>query len=496
MVRSPKAALLLGAAWTVGGRWSIKALGFVSTVVMARLLVPEDYGVVAMAMLAVGLVQALLDFSAHIALLRKSEVTRVEIDSAWTLGLLQGLATGFILAAASPLLAIYFKEPRVMPVLLVLALCIPLASAGNIGLTLAHREFQFAVIFRHQVVSKLIGIGVTIAGGWWLGDYRALVIGSAAGYLSSLVLSYTMHPYRPHWDTAGIRDIWQLTKWLLLGGIAQFCLRRSDELIAARIGGAHDYGLYNVGSDLGQMPVGEVGPALLRALLPVLASLKDDVKRVNDAMVKVVAAVNTITIALAAGVAVLAVPFTTLLLGPKWIDAAPYVAVFALVASIQMVASPLNALLVLRGFTREGNRITWIEFAVFIAFACVLLPWLGLIGLAWARVGAGLCALGVCFWIVRRYCALAPSRVLSALARPMVGAALMSVCVSNASAVAEGIALKLFVGISCGAAFYLVWTFSTWLWVGRPEGFESTLLDLLARRRASPVARDPDLGDG
>ncbi|HZF81658.1 MAG TPA: oligosaccharide flippase family protein, partial [Rubrivivax sp.] len=103
--RSPKAVLLLGAAWTVGGRWSIKAIGFISTIIMARLLVPADYGVVAMAMLAVGLVQALLDFNAGTALLRKAEVGRDEIDSAWSLGILQGVLTGALLALASPLLA-------------------------------------------------------------------------------------------------------------------------------------------------------------------------------------------------------------------------------------------------------------------------------------------------------------------------------------------------------------------------------------------------------
>ncbi|HLL09953.1 MAG TPA: oligosaccharide flippase family protein, partial [Rubrivivax sp.] len=206
--RSPKAVLLLGAAWTVGGRWSIRAIGFISTTIMARLLVPADYGVVAMAMLAVGLVQALLDFNAGTALLRKAEVGRDEIDSAWSLGILQGVLTGALLAVASPLLAMYFQEPRVVWVLLALAVCIPLASAANIGMTLAQKNYQFGLIFRHQVAGKVIGVVTTIVGGFLLRDYRALVLGVVSGYLSGFVLSYVMHPYRPRWDTSRIPEIW------------------------------------------------------------------------------------------------------------------------------------------------------------------------------------------------------------------------------------------------------------------------------------------------
>lgn len=114
---NPKRTLILGAAWTVGTRWAIKGIGFLNTVIMARLLMPADYGIVAMSMLVVGLIQALMDFGATTALLRKGEVSRDEIDSAWTLRWLQSLAVGLVLLIASPLAANYFEEPRVQYVL-------------------------------------------------------------------------------------------------------------------------------------------------------------------------------------------------------------------------------------------------------------------------------------------------------------------------------------------------------------------------------------------
>ncbi|HQN47024.1 MAG TPA: oligosaccharide flippase family protein, partial [Rugosibacter sp.] len=94
---NPKTNLIRGAAWTVGTRWLIKGLGFINTVIMARLLMSEDYGIVAMGMLVVGLIQTFLDFGPGTALLRKAEVSRDEIDSAWTLGILQGMGAGLML---------------------------------------------------------------------------------------------------------------------------------------------------------------------------------------------------------------------------------------------------------------------------------------------------------------------------------------------------------------------------------------------------------------
>ena len=89
---SPKRSLLRGAAWTVGTRWGIKALAFINTVIMARLLLPADYGVVAMAMIVVGLIQTMMDFGAATAIVRKEKVSDDFVNSAWTLRLLQSLS--------------------------------------------------------------------------------------------------------------------------------------------------------------------------------------------------------------------------------------------------------------------------------------------------------------------------------------------------------------------------------------------------------------------
>jgi len=159
---NPKTNLIRGAAWTIGTRWIIKALGFINTVIMARLLLPEDYGIVAMGMLVVGLIQTFLDFGPATALLRKAEVTRDEIDSAWTLGVIQGLAAGLALLLALPLALEYFNEPRLTFVLLALSASVAFISLGNIGLVLARKEFIYTLDFKIATTGKIVSVVTTV----------------------------------------------------------------------------------------------------------------------------------------------------------------------------------------------------------------------------------------------------------------------------------------------------------------------------------------------
>ena len=476
---SSKRTLILGAAWTIATRWAIKGIGFLNTVIMARLILPSDYGIVAMAMLVVGLIQALMDFGATTALIRKNEVSRDEIDSAWTLRWLQSIGMGLILLAGAPLAASYFQEPRVEYVLWVLAACVTAAGAGNIGLVLAQKEFNFSLEFRLQVICKTAGVAATVTSGYWLRDYRALVIGVATGYISGLIFSYLMHPYRPRWNTSKFGEIWAVTKWLMVAGVGGFILRKSDELIAARLGTTADYGLYNVGADLGQLPTGEVGPAMLRAFMPVLVAMRGSVSEINAAVVKTVGAINTITLPIGLGFAAVAVPACSLILGPTWSSAAQYVAAFALVGTAQIIQSPFNTLLTVRGHTKIQSKAVWLEFAVFLAASAAFVPHLFLMGLVWARLLGSLVNLAVIFLAARKFCGISPSATLMALLRPLTGAALMYLAVHSVIDQVDGDVFKLGLGIVCGAVTYTVWSLVSWWMVGRPEGLESTIRDYI-----------------
>lgn len=476
---TPKQALLKGAAWTVGLRWSYRALGFINTVIMARILVPADYGIVAMAFLVLGLLQAFLDFGATTALLRKNEVTRDEIDSAWTLRLIEGASTGVLLAVMAPVAVWYFQEPRLAVVLWVLAACLVVTSASNIGTTLAQKEFNFALDFKIQISQKIVGVIVTVIAGLLLHDYRALVIGIVAMYVVQIVLSYALHPYRPRWDVSRIPELWAVTKWLMFSGIGGYILSKGDELAAGRIGTTAEFGEYNVGADLGLLPVGEVGPAMLRALLPVLASIKEDIARTQSAVVKIISALNTIIWPIGLGFAALAPQATELILGHKWAGSAPIIAAFSIASVLRTTFNPLNTLLILQGHTRTQMHIVWIEFVAFVVAAVLLVPGLHLIGLVYARIIGSFVNLTWTAIYAKKYTHLDLYRVFTALIRPVVGSIVLYFAVKALVPIFPSTISQVIISVLVGALSYTVWILISWHVIGRPEGLESTVMDYI-----------------
>ena len=477
--RSPKAALIVGAAWTIAMRWSLRLIGFVSTLLMARLLEPADYGVVAMAMLLVGLVQAFLDFGTATAILRKSTVDRDYVDSAWTLRMLEQITIAGIVALGAWPASLYFGEPRVSGVLWTVAGVIAVSSAGNIGSILAQKEMDFSVDFRINIYSKLLSVAVTVVAGYLLRDYRALVLGIACGYLSGLVWGYVLHPYRPRWNTKEIVEIWHTTKWLTFAGMAEFLLRKGDELAASKLGTAQQFGLYHVGSDLGQLPTAEVGPAVLRAFLPVLSSIQDDAERARRAVLKTVSAVNTLTMPIGIIFSALAVPVVHIALGARWADAAPYLACFSIVSLIQVLGRPLGTLLIIRGYTRQQSHVVWGEFIGFIAFSVLLVPAVGLLGLALARICGSLVSLSLSLFLSRRLCQLSAAHFGLVLLRPLGAALAAAAAATVASGCFATAWLQLLAGSAAGGAVYIGLIMGSWVLAGRPEGLESTALDYL-----------------
>lgn len=474
-----------GAAWSMAMRWSIKLLGLISTVILARILSPEDYGVVAMAMLMVGLAEVLVDFGAETNILRQQTLNRDIIDSAWSLRVIQGGIVATLLALTAPLAGIFFKEPQLVWIIWIISAGLFLTSFVNIGITVARKNFQFGLEFRFNIISKVIGVAITIIAALILKDYRALVLGIVAGNLGRVVLSYTMHPYRPTWNTTHFRSMWHFSKWLLISGIGNYATRHMDQLIVGRLGSAHTLGIYSVASEIGQLPTSELGPPIMRAFLPTLSTIKDDMNRVRAAVLKTLGAVNTLTIATACGFAAVAEPLTFVLLGEKWTGVAPYLAIFAMVGAIKVAVAPFTGLFLLQGFSKLHARMMWAEFLAFVLSAALLAPQFGVMGLAYARLFSVVVYFMINLHTTKSNSGIHYEQVIKVLWRPIIGSAIMIAAIALTPVLATNIYMELMQKVTMGAIVYISFIFLSWKLCGQPDGIEATFINqfrLIANR--------------
>ena len=127
-------SVVSGAFLTIAMRWTDRLIGFISTLILARLLAPEDFGIIAMASLVISLTDVLFDLGVNIALIQNKSPTQDHYDTAWTLRLLQSILATAIVASVAPWAADYFKEPRITLVIQVLSLSFLLSAFENIGI--------------------------------------------------------------------------------------------------------------------------------------------------------------------------------------------------------------------------------------------------------------------------------------------------------------------------------------------------------------------------
>jgi lipopolysaccharide exporter len=203
-----------------------RSLGFVSMIVLARLLVPADFGLVAMATAVVAILEVIKSFGFDVALIQNSSATRDHYDTAWTCNVILGLLIAGVLLALAVPAARFYGQPNVTGVMLCLALVASVSGFENVGVVAFRKEMQFNKDFNLFLANRIIAFAVTIPLAFALRNYWALVLGTLVGRTAYVTLTYVAHPFRPRFSLAQRGEFFHFGKWLVTSTVVN-CLRRA-----------------------------------------------------------------------------------------------------------------------------------------------------------------------------------------------------------------------------------------------------------------------------
>ncbi len=483
-----------GALLTIAMRWTDRLVGIVSTLILARLLTPDDFGVIAMALIAVGLADVLMDLGVNVALIQNRNATQAHYDTAFTLRLIQTTLATALLFAVAPLAAEYFQDPRVAPVLQCLAFTLLLAGLENIGIVALHKNMQFGAEFRFLFARRIAEFTLTIAAALWLRSYWALVVGTLAGRTVGVGLSYAMHPMRPRLSLERFREIFAVSQWMLVRGIGEFFHNNLHRMLVGRWAPTPTMGAYTLADEISVLPSAELLAPINRALFPALAEAKDRSDALKRMFLLAQSIQTLIAIPAAVGLALVAEEAVVVLLGEKWRLAVPFVQVLALVAIAHAITSCGGYVLLVLGRMRSVTLVTWSQVALFAALALTLLRGGEALEIAGLRLAVAAAGIGLSLWLILR--ALPSVRIgelAAASIRPLAAAAVMTFAVTALGQAEElGPALLLVAKIGLGLLTYPAAVLALWWLAGRPAGAESWLLERLhtlrRRRTGKPTS--------
>lgn len=366
-----------GSAWAILMRWCLRGIGLVSVLILARLLTPADFGIVAMASIVSAFIQGFSELGTSMALIREPNPSRTHCDTAWTIQILVGVFIGVMLAALAEPAAWYFREPRLAPVLYVFAVVAPIGATENVGMVLVRKALDFATDFRFVVYSRLSTFFVTVALAFLWRNYWALVVGQIFGKLVTVGLSYFMHPYRPHLSLQKARDYFTFSLYVVPINIARFLRERFGVLVIGRVADTALLGSYNVAAELAGMATQEIIFPLGRALFPSYATLVDNKQKLAEVFLNVLAAVSMLTVPISLGLSIIAEDFVYVVLGHQWIDAIPFLRWLAIYGLMYAWTLTLTGnILLVSGHERRSALAIWLNLMIMVP--CVLAgAWFG-----------------------------------------------------------------------------------------------------------------------
>jgi O-antigen/teichoic acid export membrane protein len=479
-----------GAVWMVLLRASDRVLSLASMLVLARLLVPADFGVVAIASSVLALLEAVTALGLDVALISKKDVSREHYDSAWTLKVLLGIGIALAALAISGIAGDFFDEPRVANVVAMLAFGSVIQGFENIGVVDFRKELHFVTEFRFQLAKRLIMLAVTVPLAFALRDYWALTIGAVIGRLAWVVLSYMAHPFRPRWSFTRTQDLMNISVWLVFNSVLYYVRDQSASLALGRLAGPRATGLFAMSLDFASLPTSQLIAPINRAVLPGFAKLRGDLEEFTRGVFNVFALTCALAIPAGAGLLVTAPISVPLLLGDQWLDAVPVVQLLALACAItSLLSSSWAAYLAL-----ESPRIPALIDCGCVVMQAVLLV---LLCPTHGAEGAAIAVLATAIVIVPlNYLLLLPKLQLPVrtlpriLIRPAIAATVMLFALQPFVAIANStgtlkMAAVLILAVPAGLAVYTLTLLILWILWGRPAGAEALLLEWLESRLPS-----------
>jgi PST family polysaccharide transporter len=452
-----------GVAWSGGTRAVRVVLQLATSVVLARLLTPEEFGLIAMITVLTNFVGVFSEFGLAAALIQRSDLREGHRSSTFWLTLAVGVLLGAGVYAAAPWISAFYDEDRLVPLTHFIAVSFLVASLRVVQAALLNREMRFRAIGSIEIAATLVGGGVGIAmalagyGVWSLvAQLLAIGVAEAVGF-------WVASGWRPRlqFDTAAVRELMPYSLNFMGFSVVNYWVRNADNLLIGRFVGSVGLGIYDRAYRTMLLPLTHGSGLMSRVMFPALSRIQTDRGAVKRLYVRAIRSISLVTFPLMIGLLVAADVFVATLFGPKWAEVVPVLRVLCLVGLLQSVSSTTGWLYQSQGKTDVLLRWGLFSGAVTVVAFGIGVHW-GFMGVAVAYVIRTVLLTPLSFAIPGRFVGLRLGEVTSALAGTLACASAMGAAIALARTalptgfpVQASLALQIVGGIACYAAIVI-----------------------------------------
>ncbi|MDH7486516.1 MAG: MOP flippase family protein [Anaerolineae bacterium] len=452
-----------GAIWTGIASLSTSLLRLAILAILARLLAPADFGLLTAATFFIDLSNIIHELGFSAAVIQKQATDDQLLSTAFWSSLGMGVGLWLVLTAASPLVAWFYRNPTVQPVLMVLATTFVIMPLGLLQKVLLQKELDFRRLALAEV-GAVLAMGALSIGLAWQGlGVWSLVWGSIAQRVAEVVLLWLLHPWRPSraWSGAAFGELFGFGANVVGERIANYLNNNLDYLLVGRLLGEAALGYYSFAFQLVMLPLTRVSILISRVTFPAFSLVQDEEERLQRGYLTTVRYIALLTFPLIVGLFWTAPELLRLIGGgPKWDPALLPLRIMCPAGMIKAVVSTVGSILKARGRPDIGFR--WNAATLVVTAGALLIgARFGIVGVAWAVTLLSLLLAPIIQAIANRLIGLSWPRYGRALRPALLGSA--AICASvgllrllNTWALGWSPLPLLVVSILCGGGAYLV----------------------------------------
>jgi O-antigen/teichoic acid export membrane protein len=389
--------LISGVAWTGAVKWIAQALSWGSTIVVARLLSPDDYGIVGMATVYIGLVAMINEFGIGAAVVAHHNLDRNQVTQINSLAaLVGGLCMVLSWAAAVPI-ARFYGTAQLQWVIIVMSLTFVTYSIRSVPQAIMARELEFKILAKIEGLQVTIQAVSTVVLALLGMRYWALIVGNILGTTVASVLSCVARPQRFAFpQVRSIQEAITFSQQVVVTRIAWYVQSNSDFLVAGRLLGKTALGYYTFAWTLASLPVDKVTTLINQVTFPLFSSVQSDHYALRRYLLKLTEALSLITFPLACGLAAEARGAVLVVLGEKWMGVVVPLQILAISSTLRSIAPLVSQILLVSGESRFLMKLSVV--------AAILLPTAFFVGSRWGTMGIALAWLLIHPFLVLALC--------------------------------------------------------------------------------------------
>ena len=462
-----------------------RGLDLLGTLVVARFIAPEAFGVVAAALIVLQLSQSLTELNITDALVQRDDITRADYDTAFTISVGRGLLITAIMSAIAGPLAASMGNSYIAPVVICLSFAPLLQSLRS------PKEAEYlrnvkpllpaAVGFTGRAVGFLVMLGVVLV----TKSYWAIVIGMVLGTALSTFLSYIIAPYLPSISLKRVKWIFSFSGWLNLFTITNAGLGQFDRYFVGTRLGTDILGIYTVATSIASQLIWSLAAPIMNALFAGLANVKNDPVRLKSAYLLAQNVIAGVMMPLGVGLALVSTEAVALVLGPDWSLAAVVIAIIAPSTALHMLTVGAHASAMALGRTRSLFFRNFIALLANVPMVIVGAIYFGVVGAAAGRALTIVLIVLLNFHLARELVHASYIEQFRNTRRTLLSCVAMTGAVLSLSHFWPGFQnaseiVRLIAMIAVGALTYTAAHLGLWHLEKRPDGVEATILDQLA----------------